>query len=453
MLYNIGIQHPYTKDFVMTNCIPLNYQLSKVKNRKIEVNFTGGDISSDGGVLLLREADKRLGITNELAKIFPDKIEASKVIHTMQSMIKQRVYGIALGYEDLNDHDNLRKCPAMQTSIDTLDDMASRATLCRMENNANRQFAVKAHRLMIDKFILSHKTAPKQLILDFDATDDEIHGNQEGKFYHGYYRHNCFLPLYVFCEKKLLVNYLRTSKQDQAKHAWAILSLLVKRFRGVWPEVEIIFRGDSGFCRHQMFDWCDKNNVKYIVGIAQNNRLNALLKPTIQESKKAFADKKEKQRFFSEFQYKAGSWKCERKIIGKAEVTELGENPRFIVTNLARGGEYLYDKMYCARGEMENRIKEQQLELFADRTSCHKWWANQFRMILSGLAYTLVEYIRAKFLQGTELAKVQVGTLRLKLFKIGAVIIRNTRRIKFLLSSSYPYQHIWGHILKALALE
>jgi hypothetical protein len=447
------LKHYYTEGFAMTNCIPLNYQFSKVKNRQIEINFTGGDISSDGGVLLLREADRRIGMTNELAKIFVDEREASRVTHSMQLMIKQRVYGIALGYEDLNDHDNLRKCPAMQTSIDTLDDMASSSTLCRMENSADRQFAIKAHELMIDKFIASYKMTPKQLILDFDATDDEIHGEQEGKFYHGYYGHNCFLPLYVFCEKKLLVSYLRSSKQDQAKHAWAILSLLVKRFRKEWPEVEIIFRGDSGFCRHQMLDWSDRNNVKYIVGMAQNKRLNALLEPTMQKSKEAFVVSQEKQRLFKEFQYKAGSWSYERKLVGKAEVTRLGKNPRYIVTNLSGDPEDLYDKVYCARGEMENRIKEQQLALFADRTSCHKWWANQFRMILSAIAYTLVEYIRDKFLHSTELAKAQVGTIRLKLFKIGAVIIRNSRRVKFLLSSSYPYQRIWDHIMKTLALE
>ena len=415
----------------MTNCISLSYQFSKVKNRQIEINFTGGDISSDGGVLLLREADKRLGITNELAKMFPDKRDASKITHSMQSMIKQRIYGIALGYEDLNDHDNLRKCPAMQTSADTIDDMASSSTLCRMENNADRQLAIRTHELMIGKFIECYNSVPQQLILDFDSTDDEIHGHQEGKFYHGYYGHNCFLPLYVFCGKKLLVSYLRVSKQDQAKHAWAILSLLVKRFRQAWPEVEIIFRGDSGFCRHRMLDWCDGHGVKYIVGMAQNKRLNELLKPTMQKSKEAFTSTQEKQRLFSEFQYKAGSWSYD--LLGEPED--------------------LYDKVYCACGDMENRIKEQQLELFADRTSCHKWWANQFRMLLSALSYTLVEYIRDKFLHGTELAKAQVGTIRLKLFKIGAVIIRNTRRIKFLLSSSYPYQLIWQSIMKKLAWE
>ena len=331
--------------------------------------------------------------------------------------------------------------------------MASASTLCRLENQADRKFAVEAHKIMIDSFIASHNKPPKQLILDFDATDDEIHGNQEGKFYHGYYRHYCFLPLYVFCGGKLLVSYLRTSKQDQAKHSWAILALLVKRFRKEWPEVEIIFRGDGGFCRHRMFNWCDRNKVKYIVGIAKNNNLNKLLAPTMQKAKELLDETKQKQRLFTDFEYKAKSWSYKRKIVGKAEVTYMGENPRFIVTNLAGDPEALYDKIYCARGDMENRIKEQQLELFADRTSCSKWWGNQFRLILSGLAYTLIEYIRDKLLKGTELAKAQVGTIRLKLFKIGAIIIRNTRRIKFLLSSSYPYQHLWDHVMKKLALE
>lgn len=437
----------------MTNCISLNYQFSKVKNRKLEINFTGGDISRDGGALLLKEADNRLGITNQLEKMFPDQRDPSKIIHSLTTMLKQRIYGIALGYEDLNDHDNLRKCLALQTTVGTDQDMASSSTLCRLENKANRQFAVDVHKMMIDKFIASYTTAPDELILDFDATDDEIHGNQEGRFYHGYYRHDCFLPLYVFCGSKLLVSYLRTSRKDQAKHAWAILSLLVRRLNKAWPSVSIVFRGDGGFCRHQLFDWCDKNNVKYIVGMGQNNKLNKMLEPLMQQANEAFTATKVKQRLFSEFQYQAGSWSRERKIVGKAEVTSFGDNPRYIVTNLEGKPQDLYDKIYCQRGNMENRIKEQQLELFADRTSCHKWWSNQFRLLLSSLAYILIEYIRDKLLQGTELAKAQVGTIRLKLFKIGAVIIRNTRRVKFLLSSSYPYQHVWDHIMRKLALE
>lgn len=435
----------------MTECITSNYQFAKIKNRRIEINFTGGDISSDGGSIILGEADKRLGLTSAVAKLFPDRRDPLKIIHSVEGMLKQRIYGIALSYEDLNDHDLLRKCLALQTTIGTIDELASSSTLCRLENAVNRRFIVDAHKVMIDKFISSYEQAPKQLILDFDATDDEIHGNQEERFYNGYYRHDCFLPLYVFCGKKLLVSYLRSCKKDQAKHAWAILALLVKRFRQEWPEVEVVFRGDSGFCRHRMLNWCESNKVKYIVGMAQNNRLKKLLEPSMQKSRSEYAITKEKSRLFTEFQYQAGSWKCERKIVGKAEVTKLGENPRFIITNLEGTPEDLYDKIYCQRGDMENRIKEQQLELFADRTSCHKWWPNQLRLLLSSLAYTLIDYIRDKLLQGTELATAQVGTIRLKLFKIGAAIIRNTRSIKLLLSSSYPYQSIWHYIMQKLA--
>ncbi len=434
------------------NTLP-NYQMSKIKNKKLEINFNGGDISSDGGVLLLREADRKLCLTKELSKLFPDKRDPELITHSVQTMLRQRLYGLALGYEDLNDHNELRKCLSMQTAIGTDEVMASSPTLCRLENNADRGFVVEAHKIMVDKFIESYKTAPKEIILDFDPTDDQIHGNQEGKAYHGYYQHDCFLPLYVFCNNELLVSYLRPSNQDQAKHVWAILSLLVKRIRQSWPNVAIIFRADGGLCRHKILDWCDKHNVKYIVGMAKNNILNKMLEPVMKEAEAAYQEVEEKQRFFTEFEYRAGSWNRSRKIVAKAEVTELGRNPRYIVTNLAGDAKYLYDDIYCQRGEMENRIKEQELELFADRTSAHKWWANQMRLLLSSLAYTLVQYIRKNYLRGTELAKAQVNTIRLKIFKIGAIIIRNTRRIRFLLSSAYPYKNIWQNIMKKIALE
>jgi len=437
----------------MSNYKSQNYQFSKVKNHRLEASFTGGDISSDGGSLILMEADKRLGLTKDLAKLFRDNRDQSKVSHNIESMIKQRVYAIALGYEDLNDHDDLRKCPVLQTIVGRLEDMASSSTLCRFENQSDRKLIIEAHKLIIDKFIASHKAPPKELILDFDATDDQIHGNQENRFYHGYYKHDCFLPLYVFCGKDLLVSYLRSSKQDQAKHSWAILALLVKRFRAVWPEVRIVFRGDGGFCRHKMLDWCDMNNVHYVVGMSQNKRLNKLLAPTMELAQEEYDKTEEKQRYFDSFEYKAESWSYKRRIVGKAEITRHGENHRYIVTNLPGAPKELYDEVYCARGNMENRIKEQQLELFSDRTSCHKWWPNQLRLVMSGVAYILMQYIRSRFLQGTELAAAQVGTIRLKLFKIGAVIIRNTRRIKFLLSSSYPYQDLWNVIFRRMALD
>lgn len=437
----------------MSNYTSQNYQFSKVKNHRLEASFAGGDISSDGGSLILMEADKRLGLTRDIAKLFRDNRDQSKVSHNIESMIKQRVYGIALGYEDLNDHDDLRKCPVLQTIVGRLADMASSSTLCRFENQSDRKLIIEAHKLIIDKFIDSHEVPPKELILDFDATDDQIHGNQENRFYHGYYKHDCFLPLYVFCGKDLLVSYLRSSKQDQAKHSWAILALLVKRFRAVWPEVRIVFRGDGGFCRHKMLDWCDMNNVHYVVGMSKNKRLNRLLAPTMELAQEEYDKTEEKQRYFDSFEYKAESWSYKRRIVGKAEITRHGENHRYIVTNLTGAPKELYDEVYCARGEMENRIKEQQLELFSDRTSCHKWWPNQLRLVMSGLAYILMQYIRSRFLQGTELAAAQVGTIRLKLLKIGAVIIRNTRRIKFLLSSSYPYQDLWNVIFRRMALD
>ena len=437
----------------MTDGISPTPHFSNVKNRRLEVNFTGGEVSGDGGALLLKAVDDRLGLTHKLAKCFKDKRDQGKITHSLASMLRQRIYGIALGYEDLNDHNTLRKCPALQTVVGTVNDLASAPTLCRLENQADRSFTMEAHKLMVEQFIASYTTPPSQLILDFDATDDIIHGNQQGKFFHGYTRHYCFLPLYVFCGQKLLVSYLRTSKRDQAKHSWAILSLLVKRLKQSWPEVEIVFRGDGGFCRHHMLNWCDRHKVGYIVGFAKNSRLKTLLEPTMEQARVAFMATQAKQRLFTEFRYAAKSWKCERKVVGKAELNGLGENPRFVVTNLAGDPQALYEQLYCARGNMENRIKEQQLALFADRTSCHDWWPNQFRLLLSSLAYTLVEAIRDTCLHGTELATAQVGTIRLKLFKIGAVIIRNTRRIRFLLSSAYPYQHLWCDIIRRLALK
>lgn len=298
----------------------------------------------------------------------------------------------------------------------------------------------------MDSFIASHEQTPKELILDFDATDDQVHGEQEGRFFNGYYDNYCFLPLYVFCKDQLLVSYLRESRIDGAKHSWAILALLVKRLRREWPKVKIIFRGDSGFCRHRMLRWCDRHDVKYIVGIAKNNRLNA----HIEEPMAAAEQSGKTIRTFADFQYAAGSWDRERRIIAKIEVTALGRNPRYVVTNLEGDPRKLYERVYCARGDMENRIKEQQLDLFADRTSCHKWWPNQFRLLLSSLAYTLVESIRRKTLKGTELEHAYVSTIRLKLLKIGAVILRNTRRIRFLLSSSYPYKNLYRSVARQL---
>lgn len=425
-------------------------EFTSLKSRKIEASFSGGSITSDGGILLLRQIEEKTNLLKKVSEVIPDLRSQDKITHSIETMLQQRVLGLALGYEDLNDHSTLRNDDAFQVGVNSTGILASSPTLCRFENSVNKQIVLDIHKIILEQFITSRTKEPEELILDFDATDDLVHGNQVGRFFHGYYGNYCFLPLYVFCGQHLLVSYLRTSNKDGARHAWAILSLLSKRFRQAWPNVRIIFRGDSGFCRHEMFDWCDRNNIYYITGIAGNNRLLSELKPTMDQAKNQFTETQEKQRIFNEFMYKANSWSKERIIIGKAEHTIDGSNPRFIVTNLSGDPQELYDNCYCARGNMENRIKEQQLDLFADRTSCHNWWPNQFRLLLASLAYTMIEYLREFALQDTILANAQAGTIRLKLFKIGAVIIKNTRRITFKLSEYYLYQELFERIWKLL---
>jgi hypothetical protein len=417
----------------------------------VTANFQGGEITSDGGVLLLQQVDHRLGLSEAVAHALDDPRRQASCDHDGLSLLRQRVYALALGYEDLNDHQTLRQDLAIQTAVSRDAVLASSSTLCRWENRADREAAGRIHEVIVEQFIGSFKKAPKKLILDFDATDDAVHGQQEGRFFHGYYDHYCFLPLYVFCGRQLLVSYLRPSKIDGAKHAWAILALLVKRLRQAWPQVKIIFRGDSGFCRWRMLSWCERHNVGYIVGIAKNKRLNALTAQLQRDARDCYAELDSKVRWFTDIHYAAGSWNRRRRVIAKIEHTGKGGNPRYVVTNLAGDGKVLYEKLYCARGEMENRIKEQQLDLFADRTSCHRWWPNQFRLLLSSLGYMLLEAIRRLALKGTELANAYVGTLRLKLLKIGAVILRNTRRVRILLSSAYPHQRLFLQVAARLA--
>ena len=430
----------------MTKCTRAAVEFPPLKRRKVEAEFTGGDVTSDGGVLLLRSIDRQLGLTQAIDALIPDPRDPRYISHTQLSLLRQRIYGLCQGYEDLNDHNQLRIDPAIQTALDCDSVLGSPSTLCRLENRVGRDVAVKIHEVMIEKFIASFDTPPEELILDFDATDDAVHGNQEERFFHGYYDHYCFMPLYVFCGEQMLVSYLRPSNIDGAKHAPAILALLVKRLRQTWPDVRIIFRGDSGFCRRRMLSWCDRNGVNYIIGLAKNARLKTKIASLIESAEKEYNAKGKPVRWFTDITYGAKSWDKERRVIAKVEHMEKGSNPRFVVTSLKGDGQALYDTLYCARGDMENRIKEQQLGLFADRTSCHEWWPNQFRLLLSSLAYILMESIRRQALQGTILAKAQVQTLRLKLLKIGAVIVQNTRRIRFLLSSAYPYQSIFESI-------
>ena len=434
----------------MTNCIPKDIHFPRCKSRKIEADFSGGDITSDAGVLLLRQVDRNIGLTKSLSHIINDPRDANRCQHQTQTVLRQRIYGLALGYEDLNDHQQLRNDLALQTATDTDKPLASQSTLCRFEQQANRAQAVAMHEILIEQFIASYKRPPKRIKLDFDATDDPVHGSQIGRYFSGYYDHYCFLPLYVFCGQKLLVSYLRSASEDAAKHAWAILALLVKRLRAEWPQVKILFRGDSGFCRPRLMSWCERKGVDYIIGIGTNSRLEKLALNTLYRAAMQMKATWKKQRCFGTVRYAARSWKKrERKVIVKAELSEKGKNLRFVVTNLQGSAKWLYDKCYCLRGDMENRIKEQQW-LFSDRTSCHKWWPNQFRLLLSGMAYVLLEHLRSGYLKNTPFARAQVSTLRTQLLKIGAVIIRNTRRIRVHMSSSFPHQEMFLNVARKL---
>jgi len=389
-------------------------------------------------------------LSKAIAQVLPDPRDPALIEHSQHSLLRQRIYGLCHGYEDLNDHHTLRLDPVWQTVVEQIKPLASSPTLCRLENRVDRAAAWALHGILVDQFIASFRTSPTELILDFDATDDRVHGRQEGAHFHGYYGDYCFLPLYVFCGEQLLVAYLRLGNSGAARHAWAVLKLLVQRLRQAWPQVKIIFRGDSGFCRWRLLRWCEQHNVHYLVGLAQNPRLLAAAQPLITQAEHTCQTTQAKQRHFGEVQYAAATWDHERRVLVKAEHTAKGSNPRFRVTNLTGEAQPLYDEVYCARGEMENRIKEQQLGLFTDRTSYHGWWANKFRLLLSSFAYLQLERLRALGLVGTELARAQAGTIRLKLLKIGAVVLRNTRRIQLLLSRSYPYQRLFGQVAHAL---
>lgn len=438
----------------MAECNREPLVFSSLSRRKISADFDGGTLTSDAGGLLLREVDRRLGLTQGLAECIADPRDPAKIRHDLRTLLAQRIYGIALGYEDLNDHDTLRTDPVMQVLADNPPDeavpLASSSTLCRFENRVTRKCLARMSQVLVEQFIASHRRAPREIVLDFDATDDRVHGDQEGRFFHGFYDHYCFLPLYVFCSDRLLCAYLRPSNIDPALHSRAILHLLVDRLRRAWPKTRIIFRADSGFCRWKTLKYCDKNNVGYVVGIVRNKVLERLAAPFMVAAEARFHETGEKQRSFHEVRYAAKTWDRQRRVIVKAEHLVKGANARFVVTNLDDPPAAIYDGWYTPRGEMENRIKEQQLGLFADRTSCHKFVANQLRLLLASAAYVLIEHLRRVGLKGTELARAQVSTIRLKLFKIAARVRMSLRRVVLHLSSSYPYQPVLRRLVARL---
>jgi hypothetical protein len=442
----------------MTECNTKQLDFTPHGRRQIVADFLGGRLTTDGGALLLREVDRRLGIIDGINECIPDPRDPRFTIHDQRAMLAQRIISLALGYEDLNDQQTMRVDPALQIaagcSPEADQPMASPSTLCRLENRITHKTLVRLSGLLVELFLNSHDAPPDEITLDFDATDDRIHGSQEQRFFHGYYKSYCFLPLYVFCGDQLLCAYLRPSKIDAAKHARAITKLLVDAIRKRWPNVKMTIRGDSGFCRWRLMRWCDNHGVSYIFGLARNKVLERRIADLLQQAESTYeASGGQKQRLFGETRYAATSWDRQRRVVMKAERLPAGPNTRFVVTNLEGTPQSLYDDNYVQRGEMENRIKEQQLMLFADRTSCHDFLANQFRLLLSSFAYVLVETLRRDHLADTELAQAQVNTIRLKIFKVAARVVTSVRRVVFHLSSSYPQQDLFRRLAASLHLK
>ena len=439
-----------------------------LKRREIRAQFDGGAISSDGGGLLLREVEKRIGMLHQFAACFTDYRNPDLIEHKVEEMVAQRVYGLALGYEDLNDHEELRNDPLLAVLIEKADPssqvLAGKSTLNRLEltkETASRKERYKkivldhgaVDRLLVQVFLEAHQEAPQEIILDLDATDDPLHGKQEGRFFHGYYGHYCYLPLYIFCGEFLLCARLRPSNIDAPAGSVEELRRIVAQIRSAWPEVRMVVRGDSGFCREELLSWCEAEGVDYLLGLAKNERLKAEIVKEMEEAKAQYQETGRAARRFQEFVYQTrDSWSRARRVVAKAEHLEKGENPRFVVTSLsteAWPAQALYEQRYCARGDMENRIKEQ-LMLFSDRTSTHYLRSNQLRLYFSSVAYVLLQMLRRLGLEGTELAQAQCSSIRLKLLKIGALIRITVRKVWVSLASGYPYVTLFRQVYEKL---
>jgi hypothetical protein len=465
---------------MQTECRSERLVFQACGRRDVIAEFNGGTITSDGGVVLLKQVEAKRKIIKQFASCFTDHRNPDKIEHSVEDLVAQRVYGLALGYEDLNDQDLLRRDPLLAAVVGKSDPtgedrrreadrgsaLAGKSTLNRLELRSDdpekdgryKKIAIdvaKVDELFVEIFLQAHDQALECLIIDLDATDDPLHGHQEGRFFHGYYRSYCYLPLYIFCGDFLLCARLRQSNRDQSAGALDEIKRIVTQVRQAWPEVRIILRGDSGFSRDEMMTWCEtQKQIDYVFGQAKNERLLKLLRAEMEQAKKQFETTGLASRVFGEKRYQTlESWSCERRVVGKAEHLEKGANPRFVVTSLSPG-EYdaraLYEDLYCARGEMENRIKEQQLELFADRTSTKYLKSNQTRLWFSSIAYVLMNEMRRLGLTETELDQAQCSTIRLKLLKIGAQVQVTVRRLLVRLASSYPFQELFVTIYRRL---
>jgi hypothetical protein len=447
-----------------TQCSPDLFGFAPVDGRAVVASFDGGAITSEAGALLLGETDRAIHLVQRFAACFQDHRAPELIEHAVATLVGQRVFGLALGYEDLIDHDQLRHDPVLAVLAGKLEakradcaPLAGKSTLNRLELSraAPTRYHKISHdpeaieRLFVDLFLEAHRTAPQQIILDLDATDDPLHGQQEGRFFHGYYDSYCYLPLYIFCGRHLLCAKLRPANRDASAGALEEVVRLVHQIRARWPKVRILLRADSGFAREALMSWCEQNRVDYVFGLAKNARLVAEIAPQLRQTEQKAKRTGKPARRFKDFRYATrASWSRERRVIGKAEWTKDKANPRFVVTSLKRGAlkaRPLYERLYCARGEMENRIKESQLDLFADRTSAATLRANQLRLWLASMAYVLLCGLRRIGLAHTQFAEATCGTIRLKLLKIGALVRISVRRITVAMASGCPYQDEFAH--------
>lgn len=448
---------------MLTECSAKSFGFARVESRSVVSAFDGGAVTSDAGGLLLGATDRAIGLTDRFAACFSDHRRTDLIEHAVGTLVGQRVFGIALGYEDLNDHDQLRHDPVMATLAGKLTarrrdcaPLAGKSTLNRLELSrpepsryhriSHDPAAIKA--LFVDLFLEAHAKAPEQIILDLDATDDPIHGDQEGKFFHGYYDSYCYLPLYIFCGRHLLAAKLRRSNIDGAAGAREEVERIVAQIRRRWPRTRILLRADSGFCRDELMSWCEANEVDYLFGLARNKRLVAEIEDELAEAMKEGEQTGKPARRFKDFMWSTlDSWSRRRRVVAKAEVTRGDTNPRFVVTSLPYAEaetRHLYEKLYCARGEMENRIKECQMDLFADRTSAATMRANQLRLWFASMAYVLMSALRRIGLAATDFARATCGTIRLKLLKIGALVTVSVRRVRIAMASAHPWQREWA---------
>ena len=457
-----------------TDCTPRQFEFQATGRRKVQARFDGGRVCSDGGALLLHEVERRRGILRRLASCFTDFRDPRLVEHSVEEMVRQRVYAIALGYEDLIDHEQLRKDPllavlagkrdptgsARRQVADRGKPLAGKSTLHRLEwglagqaeQDRYRRIVLDTEamdRFFVEVFLDGQQEAPEQLILDLDATDDPLHGSQEGRFFHGYYGDYCYLPLYIFCGTHLLCARLRRSNIDASQGSVEELERIVGQIRQRWPQVKLLVRGDSAFAREELMSWCEQQGVDYVFGLARNPRLEQALESAFERAEELCARSGRPERVYDEFSYRTrDSWSRSRRVIGKAEILDRGPNPRFVVTSVSRRevkAAELYERLYCARGEMENRIKEQQLYLFADRTSAHLMRVNQIRLWFSSVAYLLLNELRRLGLAGSGFAQARCDTIRTQLLKIGGRIVISFRRIVLSLDSHHPRQAIFAH--------